>query len=234
MGRLMKTKILIFSAWLVVNTVSAEVVTNMTDGYLLHTMIPLAQDFCAKVGMNQFTNISTNQIKRYNHYGFFSDRPGCITQLTLTNKLVFWFHTEKEKTEVENFQQNQQKTYYALNDAPVEKIKAVQALLKQNKLNQKKALTLARKYFKQLDHDEKNFRLPEIVQGYWISGNPKYDSGRLPAYTVTWYRKDVTDADLKPETGQVYRQPSVDIAVSGIDSSLISYSKNFMPLGSDF
>jgi hypothetical protein len=229
----MKSKTLLLLGLLVATSVSAEVATNLTDPYLLQTMLPLAQQFCAKVGMANFTQISTNQIKRYRREDFY-DRPGCIANLTLTNKFTFSIHTEKDKSEIRSFQQNQQKTYTSLNDAPVEKIKAVQALLKQNKLSEKKAMVLARKYFVALGHDEKNFRPPEIQQGYWVSGNMKYPSGRLPAYTVTWYRKDVTDADLKPETGEVYRQPSVDIEVSGIDSSLISYHKGFLPLGSDF
>lgn len=229
----MKPKTLLFLGLLVATSASAEVVTNMADPYLLHTMLPLAQQFCAKVGMNQFTNISTNQIKRYNHYGYFSDRPGCITQLTLTNKFSFWFHTEKDKSEVEDFQQNQQKTYYSLNDAPVEKIKAVQALLKQNKLNEKKALALARTYFKLLGHDEKNFYPPQIQQGRWISSNPKYDWGRISAYTVEWFRNDVTKAQLAPGSGEAML-PEVIVEVSGIDSSLISYHKYFMPIGSDF
>lgn len=229
----MKLKCLLLLELLVATSASAEVATNLTDSYLLHTMIPLAQDFCAKAGMANFTEISTNQIKRYSREDFY-ERPGCIAKLTLTNKFVFWSRTEKTNSEIWVFQQNQQKTYTSLNDAPVEKIKAVQALLKQNKLSEKKAMLLARKYFVALGHDEKNFRPPEIQQGYWVSGNMKYPSGRLPAYTVTWYRKDVTDADLKPETGEVYRQPSVDIEVSGIDSSLISYHKDFLPLGSDF
>ncbi len=226
-------KFLLLCGLFVTTFASAEVITNMADPYLLHTMLPLAQQFCAKAGMTNFTQISTNQIKRYNHYGYFSDRPGCITQLTLTNKFSFWFHTEKDKSEVESFQQNQQKTYYSLNDAPVEKIKAVQALLKQNKLSEQKALVLAREYFNALGHYENNFHPPEILQGYWISSNPKYDHGRLPAYTVTWYRKDVTKEQLAPGSGEAML-PEVVIEVSGIDSSLISYHKYFMPLGSDF
>lgn len=229
----MKPGILSLVGWLVATSASAEVVTNLTDSYLLQTMLPLAQQLCAKVGMTNFTQINTNQIKRYNREDFY-DRPGCMAKLTLTNKFVFWSRTEKTNSAIWVFQQNQQKAYYSLNDAPVEKIKAVQALFKQNKLNEKKALALAHKYFVALGHDEKNFRPPEILQGYWVSGNNDYPSGRLPAYTVTWYRKDVTDAALKPETGEVYRQPSINIEVSGVDSSLIGYHRNFMPLGSDF
>lgn len=230
---MMKSKTLLFLGLLVATSASAEVVTNMADPYLVNTMLPLAQQFCAKVNMNQFTNISTNQIKRYNHYGYFSDRPGCITQLTLTNKFVFWFHTEKDKSEVESFQQNQQTTYHSLNDASLDKIKAYEALLKQNKLSEKRALALARKYFNALGHDEKNFHPPEILQGYWVSMNEKFPSGRLPAYTVTWYRKDVTKEQLAPGSGEAML-PEVVIEVSGIDSSLISYHKYFMPIGSDF
>lgn len=226
-------KTALFLGILVATSVSAEVATNLTDAYLLNTMLPLAQQFCANVGMTNFIQISTNQIKRYRREDFY-ERPGCMADLYLTNKYHFCSHTEKDKSEIAYYQQNQQKTYYSLNDAPVEKIKAVQTLLKQNKLNEKKALALARKYFAALGHDKKNFRSPEIIQGYWVSGNYDYPSGRLPAYTITWYRKDVTDAALKPETGEVYRQPCVDIEVSGIDSSLISYHRNRLPIGSDF
>lgn len=229
----MKLKCLLLLGLSLAISVSAEVATNMTDAYLLQTMLPLAQQFCSKAGMTNFTQINTNQVKRYRREDF-NDRPGCMADLTLTNKYHFSSHTEKDRSEIWIFQQNQQKSYYSLNDAPVEKIKAVQALLKQNKLNEKKALVLARKYFTSLGHDEKNFRPPEIIQGYWVSGNIKYPSGRLPAYTVTWYQKDVTKEQLNPMTGEVYRQPSIDIAVSGIDSSLISYHKNFLPIGSDF
>ena len=229
----MKLKTLLLAGLLVATSVSAEVATNLTDPYLLQTMLPLAQQLCTKAGLTNFTQIGTNQIKRYRREDFY-ERPGCMANLMLTNKFTFSIRTEKDRSEIRSFQQNQQVTYRSLNDAPVEKIRAVQALLKQNKLNEKKALALARKYFVALGHDEKNFRPPEILQGYWISSNPKYDHGRLPAYTVEWYRKDVTDANLKPETGEVYRQPSVGIDVSGIDSSLIGYHKNFMPLGSDF
>jgi hypothetical protein len=230
---MMKSKFLLLIGLLASTSAWAEVVTNLTDSYLLQTMLPMSRQFCAKVGMTNFTNISTNQIKRYSREDFY-DRPGCMAKLTLTNKFVFWSHTEKINSEIWVFQQNQQKTYYGLNEAPMAKIEAVQALLKQNKLNEKKALVLARKYFMALGHDEKNFHSPEIKQGYWVSGNANYPSGRLPAYTVTWYRIDVTDADLKPETGEVYRQPSVKIEVSGIDSSLISYTRNHLPIGSDF
>jgi hypothetical protein len=234
MGGMMKSKILFLVGLLLATSVSAEVATNLTDAYLLNTMLPLAQQFCAKAGMTNFTQISTNQIKRYRREDFY-ERPGCIADLALTNKFTFSCRTEKNTSEIRSFQQNQQKTYYSLTtDTPVEKIRAVQALLKQNKLNEIKALALARKYFSALGHDEKNFHPPEILQGYWFSGNMKYRSGRLPAYTVTWYRKDVTDAALKPETGEVYRQPSINIEVSGIDSSLISYHRNYMPIGSDF
>jgi hypothetical protein len=232
MGGMMKIKTVLFLGILVATSVSAEVATNLTDAYLLNTMLPLAQQFCAKAGMTNFTQISTNQIKRYRREDFY-DRPGCMAGLTLTNKYRFSSHTEKDKSEIWVFQQNQQQTYYSLNDAPVEKIKAVQALLKQNKLNEKKALALALKYFNLLGHDEKNFYPPQINQGYWNSSNPKYGSGRIPAYTVEWFRNDVTQAQLAPGSGEAML-PEVRIEVSGIDSSLISYHRLFLPIGSDF
>jgi hypothetical protein len=229
----MKFKSMLLLGLLVATSVSAEVATNLTDSYLLQTMLPLTQQFCVKVGMTNFTEISTDQIKRYRREDFY-ERPGCMAELTLTNKYHFSSHTEKDKSEVWDFQQNQQTTYHSLNDASLDKIRAYQDLLKQNKLSEKKAVALARKYFNALGHDEKNFHSPEILQGYWISMNQKFPSGRLPAYTVTWYRKDVTKEQLDPSTGEVYRQPSVEIEVSGIDSSLISYHRNFLPIGSDF
>ncbi len=242
----MKFKIFLLEGLLVATSVSAEVATNLpdsvfpfaeistnlTDNYLHQTLLPMVQDFCAKTGMTNFTQINTNQIKRYRRENFY-ERPGCMTDLYLTNKYHFTSHTEREKSEICFFQQSQQKTYYSLNDAPVEKIQAVQSLLKQNKLNEKEALALARKYFVALGHDEKNFRPPEIQQGYWVSGNMKYPSGRLPAYTVTWYRKDVTKEQLAPGSGEAML-PEVVIEVSGVDSSLISYHKYFMPVDSDF
>ena len=232
MGRLMRLKALLLSGLLVATSTSAEVATNLADSYLLQTMLPLAQNFCVKVGATNFTRINTNQIKRYRREDFY-ERSGCLTELYLTNKYHFSSYTEKEKSEICSFYQNQQKTYISLDDAPVGKIKAVQALLKQNKLNEKKALTLARKYFNALGHDEKNFRPPIIQQGYWVSGNDKYPSGRLPNYTVTWYRNDVTKEQLAPGSGEAML-PEVRIEVSGIDSSLIRYDKLFLPLGSDF
>jgi hypothetical protein len=222
----MKTKPRIICGLLVAISAAAEVATNLTDSYLLHTMVPLAQQFCANSGMTNFIQINTSQIERYRREDFY-ERPGCMANLYLTNKCRFSSHTEKDVSEIWSFQQNQQKTYYSLNDAPVEKIKAVKSLLSQNKLSEKKALVLAGKYFKQLGHEGGKFHPPRIVQGNWISSNPKYPWGRLPAYTVIWYRKDVTPAQLEPVTGEVYRQPSVEIEVSGIDSSLISYHKNF-------
>lgn len=229
---MMKLKILLLAGLLVAASVSAEVATNLTDDYLLHTMLPLVEQFCAKTDMTNFTQISTNQIKRYRREDFY-DRPGCMAKLTLNNKFVFWSHTEKTNSELWVFQQNRQKTYYSLYDAPKEKIKAYQALLKQNKLSEKKALVLAEKYFKTLGHDEKNFRSPEIVQGLWVNTYPEHRSGKLPAYTITWYRKDVTDEQLAPGSGEAML-PEVVIEVSGIDSSLISYHKYFLPVGSDF
>lgn len=232
MERLMKMKTLLILGLLVAASASAEVATNLTDSYLLHTMLPLAQQFCAKAGMTNFAQIGTSQIKDYRREDFY-DRPGCMATLTLTNKFSFWSRTEKDKSEIWVFQQNQQQTYYSLNNAPVGKIKVVQALLKQNKLSLKKALGLARKYFGLLGHDEKDFHPPKILQGYWVSSNPQYASGKLPAYTITWYRKDVTKGQLDPSSGEAML-PEVVIEVSGIDSSLISYSKLFTPVGGDF
>jgi len=54
----------------------------------------------------------------------------------------------------------------------------------------------------------------------------------LPYYEITWHRNDV-DVTRLTENGNV-GDKAIIIEVSGIDSSLISYSKLGMPLGSDF
>jgi hypothetical protein len=196
--------------------------------YLREKMIPLAQEFIKKVGLPCDFQIGTNQVMKYD-VDYFRSRPGCLADMRLTNNYAFHFYTEKGKTEVRDFRQILIKTYYALDDAPKEKIEAVKALNLKNKLNDKTALKLAKKYFKLLGHKEEDFRPPECRQCYWIGKNDVW--GNLPYYDVIWYRKDVNMADVRSGVATI---PQVTMTVSGIDSNLVSYSKLFMPVGSDF
>jgi hypothetical protein len=146
----------------------------------------------------------------------------------MTNNWFLSFYTETNKTEVWTFHRNI-KTYYSLAGAPQAKIDAVKALNLQNKLNKESAIVLAKKYFKLLGHKDENFHSQEISQCYW-SGE---ESGRLPYFEITWYRKDVTLKELEDNDSNA-KLKTVIIEVSGIDSSLISYSKGLLPIGSDF
>jgi hypothetical protein len=137
------------------------------------------------------------------------------------------YYTEKGKTEIDTLRRPI-KTYYSLAGASKAKIDAVKALSLQNKLNKESAVVLAQKYFKLIGHKEENFHPPEISQCYW-SGD---ESGRLPYFEITWYRKDVDVANLAKNGNIGYK--AIIVEVSGIDSSLISYSKIGMPIGSDF
>ncbi len=196
------------------------------DAYLKQTMIPLAQAFLQRIGQTNNLPLDTNQIKKC-RVDYFNDRSGCTANLRLTNNCYFLYHTETNQTELWAFHRSI-KTYYDLADAPEAKIEAVKALNLQNKLNENSALALAGKYFKMLGHQERNFHSPEISQCYW-SGE---EGGRLPYYEITWPRNDVDVARLA-ENG-IVGDKAVIIEVSGIDSSLISYSKIGMPIGSDF
>lgn len=205
--------------------------------YLKETMIPLAREFLQRIGQTNGLPWATNQVKIY-RVSYFSDRPGCMTDMRLTNGLVFSFHTETNKTEVWSFKNANIKTYYSLDNPPKEKIKALQALNLRNKLNNKSAEALAKKYFKLLGHKEENFHPldfspSDIAQGYWVSAPemPPANERLLPYYGFTWYRKDVKLEEIN--TGSI---SEVTIEVSGIDLGLVSYSKFGieMPIGSDF
>jgi len=196
------------------------------EAYFKEEMIPLAQAFLQRIGQTNNLPLGTNQVKNY-RIDYFNDRPGCAANLRLTNNCYFMYDTETNKTEVWSFHRNI-KTYYSLAGAPKAKIDAVKALNLQNKLNKESAVVLAAKYFKLLGHKEENFHPPEITQCYW-SGK---ESGRLPYFEITWYRKDVDVANLAKNGNTDYK--AVIVEVSGIDSSLISYHKYFMPIGSDF
>lgn len=223
----MKIAILILPALLLFPTLVMG--GEKENAYLKETMIPLARDFLERTGQTNNLSLGTNQVKNYK-LDYFDDRSGCMAYLRLTNSFRFSFHTEANKTEVWVFQK-QVKTYYALETAPKEKIEAIKALNLQNKLNKESALTLAKTYFRQVGRDEKNFHPPEIKQCYW-SGGEDGRGGRLPYYEITWYRKDVDVKDLAESGNTNYK--AVIIEVSGIDSSLISYTKLGMPIGSDF
>lgn len=208
------------------------------ETYLKQTMIPLAQAFFQQIGQTNNLPLGTNQVKNY-RLNYFRDRPGCTANLRLTNGYVFSFYTETNKTEVCSFHCNV-KTYFELENPPKEKIEALKALNLQNKLNKKSAATLAVKYFKMLGHKEENFHSldfypPEISQGYWVSSpeSPPANERRLPYYEIIWYRKDITKKELDDNDSRA-KLTTVTIEVSGIDSSLISYSKGMLPIGSDF
>ena len=197
------------------------------QAYLTQTMIPLAQEFLQRVGQTNGLPMGTNQVKNYK-VDYFNDRPGCTASMRMTNNWFLSFYTETNKTEVWTFHRNI-KTYYSLAGAPQAKIDAVKALNLQNKLNKESAIVLAKKYFKLLGHKDENFHSQEISQCYW-SGE---ESGRLPYFEITWYRKDVTLKELEDNDSNA-KLKTVIIEVSGIDSSLISYSKGLLPIGSDF
>lgn len=202
------------------------------EAYLKEKMIPLAQEFLRRIGQTNNLPQATNQVKSYK-LDYFNDRPGCTADMRLTNGYVFSYCTETNKTEVWTFRRNI-KTYYNLVGVPKAKIEAVKALNLQNKLNKDSALALARKYFKLIGHKEENFHPldfypPEIIQCYW-SGE---ESGKLPYFEITWYRNDVTLKELEDNNSNA-KLKTVIIEVSGIDSTLISYSKGLLPVGSDF
>jgi hypothetical protein len=198
------------------------------ETYLQEKMIPLAQKFTKQVELPYNSQFGTNAVIK-SKVDFFNDRPGCLAEMRLTNGYFFSFHTEKDQTELWSFQQISVKTYYELDDAPKEKIEAVKALNLKNKLNDKTALELAKKFFKLLGHKEEDFLAPEFRQSYWVGKNDVW--GNLPYYEVVWYRKDVKITDMHAGIATL---PAVRINVSGIDSSLLYYSKSFMPVGKDF
>ncbi|MGH7950308.1 MAG: hypothetical protein ACREFE_00080 [Limisphaerales bacterium] len=204
--------------------------------YLKETMIPLAQAFLQRIGQTNSLPLETNQIKRY-RVDYFDNRPGCTANLRLTNNTYFSYITESNKTEIWSFHRPI-KTYYSLDNPPKAKIEALQALNLQNKLNKKSAGVLAAKYFKRLGHKTENFHSldfypGEITQGYWIGADIPGGDRRLPYYAIKWYRKDVTKKELD-DNDSYAKLKTVRIEVSGIDLSLISYSKGLLPIGSDF
>jgi hypothetical protein len=213
---------------------------KMEEVFLKETLIPVAQEYLLRIGQTNDLPFTTNQVRSYKVH-WFDDRPGCTADIVLTNRWVFEFtsgstvlpggKTTRQwgETEVRRFQRPI-KTYYNLVGVPKEKIEAVKALNLQNKLNKNTALVLARKYFKLLGHHDGNFYQPEITQCYW-SGGEDGRGGILPYYEVSWYRKDVNLAD---QDKGITNLPEVLITVSGVDSSLLYYSRLYLPIGNDF
>ena len=175
-------------------------------------------------------SFGTNNIKKRQVHFFTDGRLGCTANLKLKTGYRFNFISNGKNVEVWDFHDEKTKTYYALEGAPKEKIDVVKALNLQNKLSNTNALELAEKFFKLQGHKEEKFYPAELHQSYW-SGGDDNQGGKLPYYEVEWYRKDVKQAERDAGYAQL---PLVRIEVSGIDSHLISYSKLFMPVGSDF
>ena len=200
------------------------------------TLIPLAGEFLRQIGLTNNLPRTTNQMQKYS-VSYLNYRPGYLVDLTLTNGCNLGFNSGTNGTEVWAFQRPI-RTYYGFgDDTPKAKIDAVKALLLQNKLNEEKAVALAKKYFKLLGHREEDFHSldfypGEIVQDDW-SGGEDGRGGWLPYYRITWYRKDVTAKELD-DNDSAAKLKTIIIEVSGIDSSLISYSKGLFPIGSDF
>ena len=202
---------------------------------LNQTLIPLAGEFLRQIGLTNNLPRATNQMQKYS-VSYLNYRPGYLADLTLTNGCHLSFESGTNGTEVWAFQRPI-RTYYALDSAQKEKIQAVKALLLQNKLNNERAVALAKKYFAALGHREGDFHpldfyLGGIVQDDW-SGGEDGRGGWLPYYRITWYRKDVTAKELD-DNDSAAKLKTIIIEVSGIDSSLISYEKDQLPIGSDF
>jgi hypothetical protein len=206
------------------------------DKILNEKLIPLIQDFIQRNGLPDGSEIATNKIKR-RVIDFYDDgRIGGQGTILFTNGLSFGLFWNENAFEVRHFT-TKTKTYYHLDFAPKEQLEAVIALNLRNKLNDKTALELARKYFRLQGHKEKDFHPPELFQECWTGGPPEYkpqEKRRLPYYRVDWYRKDVKPEDKDPVKGKLAMLPCVDIVVSGIDSNLVSYSKISLPVGKDF
>ena len=191
-------------------------------------MIPLAQEFIKRNDLPT-ADFGTNNIKKWQVQFFTDGRQGCTANLKLKTGYFFDFYSNEPYTEISFFHDENTKTYYVLDSAPIEKIEAVRTLILKNKLNEKTALELAKKFFKLQGHKEEDFHPPEFLQSYWVGKDDLW--GKLPYYEVKWYRKDVQMTDVHAGIATL---PYVRIEVSGIDSHVISYSKGFMPVGSDF
>ncbi|HEY1718095.1 MAG TPA: hypothetical protein VGH42_07340 [Verrucomicrobiae bacterium] len=164
---------------------------------------------------------------------FFTDgRRGCTANLKLKTGYIFDFISDGTNAEVCHFHDGKTRTYFALENAPKEKIDAVKALNLRNKLSKTNALELAENFFKLQGHKDENFNEPELHQSYW-SGGDDNRGGELPYFEITWYRKDITKTDRESGDSKKLLE-SVTIEVSGIDSHLISYSKGLLPIGKDF
>lgn len=196
--------------------------------FLKGKMIPFAKEFLKRNEL-PMANFGTNNIKKWQVYFFTDGRRGCTANLKLKTGYRFNFISNGKDVEVWDFHDEETKTYYGLESASKEKIDAVKALNLRNKLNSTNALELAKKFFKLQGHKEDSFHTAELRQSYWIGKDDQWEN--LPYYGVEWYRKDVKQAD---RDAGIATLPYVRIEVSGIDSHLISYTKGFMPISSDF
>jgi hypothetical protein len=190
-------------------------------------MIPSAEEFVQRNELPFAATIGTNNISSYS-VELYRDRPGGDGAIRLNNGYIFHFVSDGTNVGIQNFHALM-KTEYDLTFEPKEKVEAIKALILQNKLNDERALELAKKFFKLQGHKDENFHPPELRQTRWmIQGG---SDGPLPYYEITWYRKDVNLADLnKGSTGI----PEASMTISGVDSGLIYYSRSSLPIGSDF
>jgi hypothetical protein len=201
------------------------------QAYLEGKMIPLARQFLHRNGLPYGTNFGREKVVRFK-VDFLTNRPlpFVMSSMGVENKYAFYFTDDNGLMEIRSFKDSSVETHYDLTSAPKEKRAAVRALNLRNKLNDKTALELATKYFFMQGHKQENFHPVEFRQKTWIlEGAPGFHP--LPFYEAAWFRKDVQQADR--DAGLV-RQPQVQIEVSGMTTNLISYSKLFMPVGSDF
>jgi len=200
------------------------------ESFFKEKMIPLAQKF---VKRNELVaaDFGTNNINKCQVQFFTDGRSGCTASLGLKSGYWFYYISNGQNTEICQFHDST-KTYYALENAPKEKIDVVKALNLRNKLSETNALQLAKKYFNLQGHKEENFHPAEVHQSYW-SGGDDNRGGKLPYFDITWYRKDITKTDRESGDSKMLLK-SVTIEVSGIDSHLISYSKGLLPIGKDF
>ena len=198
------------------------------EDFFWRQMLPLAKEFAARNGLAT-ADFGTNNISHYRIEFFDDGRAGSMASLKLKSGCSFDFISNGKNTEVNCFRDGKTKTSFSLLDAPKEKIEAAKALNLQNKLNEESGLALAKKYFQQTGHNEKDFHPPEFLQCTWY-GDP---GGKLPYYEIIWHRNDVTPKQLEEHDSSA-ESKTVVIEVSGIDSSLISYFKGSLPIGGDF
>ncbi len=201
------------------------------QAYLERQMLPLAREFLHRNSLSGDTNFGVEKVARH-RVEFLTNRPApfAISNMRIGKQYSFRFFDDNGVLEVRSFTDVSVETYYDLSEAQKEEVEAVRALNSRNKLNDEMGIALVRKFFRLQGHKEENFHPVEFRQMSWANkGEPDYVP--LPFYEAQWYRKDVKKADR--EQG-LARLPCVRIEVSGITSNLVSYTKAFMPVGSDF